>query len=1354
MVGQFVAELQGQIRFSWTVGVPTKHAYGTYLDVSSIMPRVRTQVDVARRSEAFQIYLASVSKRLGGLGLLMEDPEPTIAPVSGTSSAASSPGFISAASLFARPAPCIDYPQPNLFPALCTERRESGEAHRRLSALVDDMSGMDGLQDHQISYLADLRRSMASTQPDAQYSVVVSENDTSIQEVLGENLQRARDRYDAVLHQIRLASTGTSIAHQICTSAGLAARQLQSQPPERRSDLGRELRNPGDHDNGDWDPVKFPENLVLEIEQGIMIRPVQNRIAAIMRSPPEMRSSVMQLNMGEGKSSVIVPVVAAALADGNRLVRVVVAKPQSSQMTHMLIDKLGRLINRRVFYLPISRGTPLHECDVKTVRQMMGTCQRDGGVLLLQPEHLLSFKLMGLDKSWAGEGEMKSVLGQELIRLYQDMKAVSRDIVDESDDNFSVKFELIYTMGTQEAIDMTPDRWTLAQELLGKTEAVVRGLIAAKEPMPWVSEGLLFEDHGPGRFATIRVLGEAQGRQLIRALATVVCDSGLRGFPVHHQTVGMRQAVLNYIATERLAEDDIATVKTVFFGDARAKNALLLLRGLLAKGVILFALRQKRFRVNYGLALDRRPRTMLAVPYRAKDMPSPRSEFSQPDVAIVLTCLAYYYRGLSTPSSTTVSSCSPSFRHFSSLNPKDRSQCEDMVFPALKDARSAIDFYLARVVFPREMKQFPLKLSASGWDLAKPKNHPLTGFSGTNDSKGVLPLSVVALDVQPHTNAAVLSTLLREENTVVELDTQGRSQLAALTETMLLEALRGPGSPIRVILDVGAQMVESNNVGMARKLLDAVPTSDADAAIFFSDGDDELSVLTREGAVDAFLTSPVAAHTGRCLVFLDQAHTRGTDLKLPDTYRAAVTLGPGVTKDTLVQACMRMRKLGRGQSITFLVSPEMGKRIRSFRNIADGRPLAVHDVLVWAISETWDEAVRSVPLWATQGVRHLGQEAIWQEADEPGGFTTAHVQRYLEPEAASVEQRYGVAPAGARDVDEITAFLASGCHPGKARRFRRSTARSSVLSALDEEQERELAPEMEQERQLARPPPQKALPHALGPDLVTFVHTGRIPAGSTTFLPCYAALSKSSAAVLFRPGLSNFPGNLLVTQDFARTVRETGPAYCSDCFQRDVGWVLSGGGGDGYGNGEPKSRRLGNAAVPMMVVSQWEASRLKPVIESLQRQLPSEAKPPSTLQAYLPRPSLTFRTMEDLDTYVVPAAATGRAVPRESVMQLNLFAGQLYLRCYREYLRLCRHLGLAHAANNKDDVIAPNGFIGKQAYPECEFDASPVAFLDDMYKKIRNDGVGIDKTHMGRIFAGDILTFDDFTGEACGCLGS
>ncbi len=86
--------------------------------------------------------------------------------------------------------------------------------------------------------------------------------------------------------------------------------------------------------------------------------------------------------------------------------------------------------------------------------------------------------------------------------------------------------------------------------------------------------------------------------------------------------------------------------------------------------------------------------------------------------------------------------------------------------PFVAARQSAIDFYMSRIVSPKEMKEFPHKLSSSGWDIARAKVHPTTGFSGTNDSKYILPLSISQCDLPPqlHTNAAVLDCLLRSEN--------------------------------------------------------------------------------------------------------------------------------------------------------------------------------------------------------------------------------------------------------------------------------------------------------------------------------------------------------------------------------------------------------------------------------------------------------------------------------------------------------------------------------------------------------------------------------------------------------------
>lgn len=64
-----------------------------------------------------------------------------------------------------------------------------------------------------------------------------------------------------------------------------------------------------------WSPHDYPETLLLKAESGIMIREIQVSIAEEMMRPPGAQNTVMHLNMGEGKSSTIVPMVAAARAD-------------------------------------------------------------------------------------------------------------------------------------------------------------------------------------------------------------------------------------------------------------------------------------------------------------------------------------------------------------------------------------------------------------------------------------------------------------------------------------------------------------------------------------------------------------------------------------------------------------------------------------------------------------------------------------------------------------------------------------------------------------------------------------------------------------------------------------------------------------------------------------------------------------------------------------------------------------------------------------------------------------------------------------------------------------------------------
>ena len=116
----------------------------------------------------------------------------------------------------------------------------------------------------------------------------------------------------------------------------------------------------------------------------------------------------------------------------------------------------------------------------------------------------------------------------------------------------------------------------------------------------------------------------------------------------------------------------------------------------------------------------------------------------------------------------------------------------------------------------------------------------------------------------------------------------------------MLEYLRNEEPTMRVLLDPGAQVLGLQNQEVAEMWLATDERLEIEAAVFV-DSKDDLRVLKRDGTVELLVSSPYLEQLGRCVVYLDEAHTRGTDLKLPPRSRAAVTLGPRLCKDKLVQ---------------------------------------------------------------------------------------------------------------------------------------------------------------------------------------------------------------------------------------------------------------------------------------------------------------------------------------------------------------------------------------------------------------------------------------------------------------------
>jgi hypothetical protein len=217
-------------------------------------------------------------------------------------------------------------------------------------------------------------------------------------------------------------------------------------------------------------------------------------------------------------------------------------------------------------------------------------------------------------------------------------------------------------------------------------------------------------------------------------------------------------------------------------------------------------------------------------------------------------------------------------RQLNGVNTNDETQVDEFLVPLFSRNKRVVDFYLSQLVFPRAAREFPSKLPTSAWDLVEDKKNVTTGFSGTNDNRYLLPTSITQEDPDSvlGTNALVLRHLLRPENDHYQC-TEGDNGEREFA-TAFLRRLVNQDPEIRVLLDIGAQMLELQNEELARHWLSLRP--DVSAAIFFNDSD-HLTVSLQDGTIEPFISSPFNRQLEKCVVYLDDAHTRGTDLKLP-----------------------------------------------------------------------------------------------------------------------------------------------------------------------------------------------------------------------------------------------------------------------------------------------------------------------------------------------------------------------------------------------------------------------------------------------------------------------------------------
>ena len=405
-----------------------------------------------------------------------------------------------------------------------------------------------------------------------------------------------------------------------------------------------------------------------------------------------------------------------------------------------------------------------------------------------------------------------------------------------------------------------------------------------------------------------------------------------------------------------------------------------------------------------------------------------------------------------------------------------------------------------------------------------------------------------------------------------------------------------------------------------------------------------------------------------------------------------------------------MRKLGHGHSIMFFAPLEVDRRIRSVASKGPSDAIDTTDILQWVIRETCDDIQQRAPHWAQQGMDHTSRYAIWTNFCGDELSPTELSDKWLQPEAKRLEDLYG--SCNPSNSTALNADIRQRCND------------LGVLSlrdvSMDEEQEREVIHEAERERQVERPPRVLPATHSIHQAVVNFVKTGVVPTITPAFRPAFATLDTTSAAANEAHIWSPY---ILATTDFQKTVSSSGK---SDDYLRPVQWVVS-----GY--------RAHDEV--LVILSPHEANLLLPDIRSSDK---------VHLHLYTPRITKSMKPCDDLALYSIPAVPAGWTPPSSLMDQLNVFAGQLYLKDYETYIRLCRFLCVyAGDLQGEEGIEAGcDGFISPNNRPrhlpnDDTFQTSPVDSLRTLMG-LRRKGMRFSPTHMGKLLEGRLLSEDDF----------
>ena len=749
-----------------------------------------------------------------------------------------------------------------------------------------------------------------------------------------------------------------------------------------------------------WSVKEFPHWLVFEALARLQIRPLQYSVASSIIKGIDKTgvSPIMQLNMGEGKTRVILPMLILHWLNSDKLIRLNFLSALMSEAFTYLHQQLGAtLFGCKLHTLPFSRDVNLSNEHALIMYKSLEFCRNFNGVLLITPEHRLSLKLKWYELKLEKEVETCRILAQIDSLPYI-------DILDECDELLRIKNKLLYACGSPEQPSSGPTRWWILQKLLQsiRENNEIRDLLNLDGVALWKRRKI----NSSGVFKEFRIVEGKQFESIKRDVYKMLYADIIKEPPFQLRWISKCKFNLkdpffvNFVTNADVDAELPSEIKNSIVTDF-----LLSLRGFLASDILIHCL-IKRNRVDYGIKRPSKKR--MAVPFHASESPAPRAEFAQPDCASVFTFLAYYYDGLSREQVVEAFNALLSVGEIAqksiyqiwfdlSKSSIIEDSCEDELDSVVKIDLSnnmlvtllvkyyryntaTINYWLESVVLPVETMQFPSRLEATSWDIATNSSKKVAGFSGTNDSKMLLPTSLSWTDSNEielkATDGKMIHLISKYSSFYVlpkKLDVlnQTKRNFMQWMETLdtVIDLSKTCGTFLAALIDSGALMAGTSNKNVAIYLAERLDPDIFQGVVYF----DLNEWWVRDGLGREWHKHASPIHEQDAFVYFDESRCRGTDMKLKINAEAVLTLGPDMCKDKLMQAAGRMRQLESGQKLLIIAPDDVITKIRSVNNLSNSVEIKPYNVLKWVLSNTVANASDWMLEWGVQGAQYLNK---------------------------------------------------------------------------------------------------------------------------------------------------------------------------------------------------------------------------------------------------------------------------------------------------------------------------------------------------------------------------------------------